>query len=169
MGDASTVAWRTVHPPKRALWMSSSCHSSSHRGFYSAFYLYFTSVTEPLNFIKLVSAVLLSRSIPLNCSPRCYWVAQLHQFILRGVTESLNCTKLLSVVLLSHSIASICSPRCYWVAQLYQIALRGGSEPLSNSMSAFLYRLCWFSDLYKAYFICLAFASRLLSFRIAFA
>ena len=122
-----------------------------------------------LGLFTSTSQVLLSHSIASNCSPQCYWVAQLHQFALRGVTESLNCIKLPSVALLSRSIASNWSPWRYWAAQFHQFILRGGFEPLSNSMSAFLYRLFWFSDLCKAHFICLAFASHLLSFRIAFA
>ena len=106
------------------------------------FHFYFTSLTESLNCIKLLSVVLLSHSIAPNWSPRCYCVTQLHQIVLRGVTASLNCIKLFSAVLLSHSITSNCSPRCYCVAQLHQIGLRGGFEPLSNSMSSFLYQLC---------------------------
>ena len=87
------------------------------------FHFYFTSLTESLNSTKLVSVVLLSRSIPSNCSPRCYWAAQFHQFGLRGVTESLNSTNLLSVVLLSHSISSNCSPRRFWVAQQLDVVI----------------------------------------------
>ena len=132
------------------------------------FHFYFTSVIESLNCIKLLSAALLSRSITSNCSPRCYWVTQLHEIGLRGVIASLNCINLFSVVLLSRSIASNCSPWRYWVAQLHQFALRGGFEPLSNSMSSFLYQLFWFSGCCKAYFICLAFALRLLSFCMLF-
>ena len=87
------------------------------------FHFYFTSVIEPLNFIKLLSAALLSHSIPPNWSPRRYWVTQLHQFILRGVIESLNCTKLLSVALLSRSIPLNWSPWRFWATQQLDVGI----------------------------------------------
>ena len=161
MGDASTVAWRTVHPPKRALWMSSSCHSSSHRGFYSAFSLllhkcYWVTqfhqiglrgLTESLNSIKLISAALLSHSIPLNWPPRRYCVTQFHQFALRSVTESLNSIKLVSAVLLSRSITSNWSPWRFWATQQLDVGI---------SLSTLLI----FRSLHSTF--------HLLSFRIAF-
>ena len=155
MGDASTVAWRTVHPPKRALWMSSSCHSSSHRGFYSAFSLLLhkcywvtqfhqfglRSVTEPLNCIKLLSVALLSHSIASNWSPRCYWVAQLHQIVLRGVTESLNCIKLVSAALLSRSIPLNCSPRRFWAAQQLDVVISLSTLLIFRSLQSIFHLL----------------------------
>lgn len=111
------------------------------------FHFYFTSVIEPLNFIKLLSVVLLSHSIPLNCSPRCYWVTQLHQIVLRGVIASLNCTKLLSAALLSRSIALNWSPWWFCVTQQLDVVI---------SLSTLLI----FRSLHSTF--------HLLSFRIAF-
>ena len=87
------------------------------------FHFYFTSVTESLNCIQLVSAALLSHSIASIYSPRRYWVTQFHQIALRGVIEPLNCINLLSAVLLSRSIASNCSPRRFWAAQQLYVGI----------------------------------------------
>ena len=111
------------------------------------FNFYFTSITEPLNSTKLFSAVLLSRSIPQNCSPRRYWAAQFHQIGLRGVIASLNCTKFLSAVLLSRSIALNWSPWWFCVTQQLDVVI---------SLSTLLI----FRSLHSTF--------HLLSFRIAF-
>ena len=110
------------------------------------FHFYFTSLTESLNCINLVSVVLLSRSIASNCSPQCYWVAQFHQIALRGVTESLNSIKLFSAALLSRSIASNWSPWRFWATQQLDVVISLSTLLIFRSLQSIFHLLSFYTS-----------------------